>query len=400
MQSLIYGYRPFVKLYLLIYNKYRLHKSLEVGIINDLGENNSLFMIKPDSLEKMQIMRIYGHIEGGEVLFTSPQIDLKRYSHATIFPFSDFILTQSGAIWHKRDKVQFTKITPLDRNLIEFSHESLYIRKPKKCMQIKNGYSLCGVHSTIWAHFIVQYLPKMQYIKQLQRKVRDEITIIIPEYKDLQIKQIVDIYLKGIDGINIYELREDESIICEQLYYVENLSIISDTSSYVSPSDVIIYNQTILFIKNHFVNNGMIFPEHSNDVTTSGRKLYIKRDGARNIENNQEIEEYFKQENFEFIAPHEYSLSEKKKKFRTASIIVGPASSGFTNIIFCLPGTKVMMFTNFQRSYDPYLSTIAHCFEVNLCAITGTDILPSSPHSSYRISLARIKIAYKDFIKA
>ena len=117
--------------------------------------------------------------------------------------------------------------------------------------------------------------------------------------------------------------------------------------------------------------------------------------GNRNIINSYEIENYFKNEGFELISPNEYSLDEKRKIFQEAKIIAGPSSGGFTNIIFCQPNTNILVFVNYQRVYELYLSSISDYFNLHLCAVTGSDKRPYGVNNSYYISKEKIIRAYK-----
>jgi capsular polysaccharide biosynthesis protein len=127
------------------------------------------------------------------------------------------------------------------------------------------------------------------------------------------------------------------------------------------------------------------------------RKLYIGRYGYRNMLNNAEVEQYFVSQGFEVIHPDLFTLKEKVKIFREAAIIVGPGSSGFTNIIFCKQGTKALVFTNFQRISDCGINTLAEYFGIDLLVVIGYD-KNDSIHSSYFVPLDKIKSAYQELL--
>ncbi len=384
----------------------QLKTALKFVLSDDTQLGETVFIIKEDTVEQSSFQKVANHIVSGKISFTLPAIYMKKYTDALIFPSSDFIIIQDKAVWHKSKYPHFTKIMPLDKNLIKYRDRVLYIQMPKKIIEIKNGFSLCGVHSKVWAHFIVQYLPKIDYIQRIIDTTSDTLTIIIPQYKDPQIKEIINTFLKNIEGLTIIELKDDEAAKCKCLYYVENTSVLSDHASYICPSDLIIPKFVLSFLKDKFICNQNLFPSIKNRKTTPYRKLFINRGvsalsplgDTKNMKNISEIEQYFKEEGFEFISPHEYSIDAKRNLFHEALYIVGPASSGFINMIFSQPDTKVLMFINFQRVYDLYGSILADNFDIDLHALTGNDTHPSDIHSSYSISLEKVISAYKNLV--
>jgi capsular polysaccharide biosynthesis protein len=189
---------------------------------------------------------------------------------------------------------------------------------------------------------------------------------------------------------------------------VENTTRYSDHSNYISPSDAVIPKFVLNYLKDKLKQNQILFPSLKLERVQPFRKLYIKRSlsplsplsANRILLNSAEVESYFESEGFEIVAPHQYSLDDKRKLFSEASHIVGPYSSGFMNVIFCQPNTKILVFMNFQRIYELYLSSLADGFDLNLLAVTGKDIDTKNIHSSYSIPLQKIISGYKDLDKS
>ncbi|MDB9791645.1 glycosyltransferase family 61 protein, partial [Bacteroidia bacterium] len=309
-------------------------------------------------------------------------------------------------VWHKSKYPHFKKIIHLDKNLIKFNEQVLYVDKPKKIINISSGFSLCGVHSKVWSHFLVQYLPKIEFIHRVISATNSDLTIIIPEHNDPHIKEILSILLKRIERINIIELKDGEAAKCDKLYYIENTAVLSEHTSYISLSDVIIPKFVLSFLKEKLVSNEVLFPSLKHKPKVPFRKLYIRRtistlsplSSMRVLENYIEVEKFFLAEGFELIEPHKYSLDEKRILFSEAKFIVGSYSSGFMNIMFCQPNTKILVFMNFQRIYESYIANLANEFEINLFALTGVDVDPTDIHSSYSISIKKIVNSYKKIV--
>lgn len=372
--------------------------SKKIHIISSEKSGEPILQFKAKSFERTFFSKIFNFAEDSWVDFLYSKIEVRKFKDARVYSGSDFIITKDGAVWEKYFKPQWAKIIPLDNVLLKIKNQYVWIKKVKHIQTIEYGFSLCGVHSTIWAHFLVQYLPKLYLLKEIQSVVNNDLIVIVPHYNDSQIREIVYTYLSQLKNIKITELEHNEAADCKVLYHIENTSHLSDHSNYLNPSDCCIPRFTIdLLIKN------LINPlfENDRDIQDSAlkpfRKLYIGRTGYRNMLNNAEVEKCFVGLGFEVIHPHLFNLNEKVKIFREAAIIVGPGSSGFTNILFCSPGAKVLVFMNFQRTFDGYLSTFAKHFGVDLMYITGYD-QNDSVHSSYHIPLNKIKLAYKELI--
>jgi hypothetical protein len=78
------------------------------------------------------------------------------------------------------------------------------------------------------------------------------------------------------------------------------------------------------------------------------RKIYIgrKKSATRNIKNNNEITCLFKDNNFEIVYLEKYSIQEQAYLFNNAKEIAGLHGAGFTNLIFCEAGTKIIELQN------------------------------------------------------
>ncbi|TAG09868.1 MAG: glycosyltransferase family 61 protein [Verrucomicrobia bacterium] len=374
-------------------NEQNLQNSHKLKIINPKNFGDLACLVKEKSKETVSFPKLYDLADKCSIDFIYPEIEVRRYSDAQVYSDSDFVVIPDGAMWEKFYKPQWTKCLPLDKDLLKVEDQTIYIKNSKRFISVDVGFSLCGVCSAVWAHFIVQYLPKIYYIQRLGSDI-NSITLIVPRYTDSQIIEIVDPIVKSLVGIKILVLQPDEVANCKILYHIGNTSYITDHANYINPSDIIIPRFVLDLLKEKLVK----FPPRALSIEEGKpvipyKKIYIGRTGYRNIINHDEIENYFIELGFEIVFPHKVNLAEKVKMFRDAAIVVGPFSSGFTNIIFCHPGTKALGFINFQRAYDGYVGTIADYFDINLMLVSGND-QDDTIHSSYSVPLDRIKEAY------
>lgn len=381
-------------------NSYELLLSQKKHIISSDQFGESILQLKEKSVEKTFSPKIYNLAEESWVNIFFPKLEVRKFIDVQVYSESDFIITKDGAIWDKFFKPQWTKIIPLDKSLLKIKDNYIFIKKAKKIIPVEYGFSLCGVHSTIWTHFLVQYLPKLYLLKEILSVISHDLTIIVPHYKDIQIREIVYSYLSQFKNIKVMELERNDVANCKVLYFIENTSYISDDTNYINPSDYIIPCFSLELLKNNLINRFTDnFQKNKDSTQLPFRKLYIGRSdsGYRNVLNNAEIEQYFVSLEFEVIQPHNLTLIEKVKIFREAAIIVGPYAGGFTNIIFCQPRAKALLFVNYQRTFDGFISTLAKYFDVDIMHVTGYD-QNDSIHSSYHVPLDKIKSAYLELL--
>jgi capsular polysaccharide biosynthesis protein len=286
---------------------------------------------------------------------------------------------------------QFTKIMPADHDLLKRDKDQLFIKEPKNVIAIKVGFSLCGVSSKAWAHFLLQYLPKLYLIPDIIKTTNQSITIILPNYTDPQVREIVFDYLNKLDGIKILELKNDEVVQCDTLYHIDNTAWLSESIEYTSPIDGIIPKFVADSLKKNLLVDYCVTDIKNNSSQNAlDYKLFIARNNYRNLLNYAEVEDLFKQKGYLIVNPHKVSLSEKIRLFRNASLIVGPHSSGFSNVLFCKKGTKVLMMNNFQKLFEPWLGFYEVHFDINITNISGFDEYSTYYNSSYTIPLAKI----------
>lgn len=82
-----------------------------------------------------------------------------------------------------------------------------------------------------------------------------------------------------------------------------------------------------------------------------GRRLFLSRAGAsfRRLRNEAAAANLARRHGFEVVHPERWSLPEQRAAMAQAEWVIGPHGSGFTNTLWCRPGTKVAEF--FARQY-------------------------------------------------
>lgn len=382
-----------------IYNKkLKTGRLLEAKIQRPEVDGVKVCVFSPHTREKFEMPPVLDFIRGTfEIDY--PEIALWKFHDSMIFFKSDVVLTKDGnAVWPKYFKynynhnITYDRITGITPDGLCEHQGILCLKNPRRVTEIDVAFSMIGVCDNIWAHALVEYLPKLGVLEDAIKDSEKKITLIIPEYTDNQLKEIVNGILKKYN-VNIYQISEDEAIKAKVLYFIERPTTFTDHEVSVSVGDSTIPKATANFVKKEIVE-----PLQSGiTVNSSYKRLFLARRGGfgKGLLNGDEVEKYFENLGFLFVEPHKLSLKEKITMFMSADYIVGPGGSAFTNLIFCRPGTKVIKFCNFQRQFEDYMCLPIQHFGVDLICVTGRDdkasINPS--HCSYYIPMDSIKEA-------
>jgi capsular polysaccharide biosynthesis protein len=106
------------------------------------------------------------------------------------------------------------------------------------------------------------------------------------------------------------------------------------------------------------------------------RRVFLARRTGRNILNSLEIEKLVQKHGIEVVDPTELSFSQQVQLFHDAELLIGAMGAGFTNLIFCRPGTRIITLCS------PY--TQKFCVQSNMALFAGADyILVVGEHPSY-----------------
>lgn len=362
---------------------------------DELGEK--IYQVKPHTIEKIKPLKIVDIIAGGELFLPCKEQYLVKYKNAIVCPNSDMIFLDDKVAWSKYHDPLFSKNKYRDGYVLQLVNDRVKVRSEGvKQLSFERVFSLCGVYAGTWSHFMIQYLPKLYMLKK--EFLSEDIIILLHKKIDPQIVEIIRLYLEDYPKTELVFLDDNEEVLCGELYYMDSATQMIDHEAYVSYADMIIPNQVASLLKTQLVES--LIKRYYKPVDNKDLKLYIRRNNAayRNMMNVEEVEEFFLSEGFEIIEPHLLSLEKKVNYFRNASVVVGPNSAGFSNLIFSKPQTKVLLFSNLQRSFEPYLAFFYYQFELDFLTITGEDKNSADSHSDFYISLDKIKNIYSTFI--
>lgn len=381
------------------YNNLSLSYYLKTGKVkiakieegNALGEKVLVF--KEKTKERIELQNIYQFSYNGSYEVECPEIDVWLFKNVINIADTDFVIFQDNKVfWQKYYAYNYSKNIVRDQAFVKEVDGNLYYKNPKVVHYVKCAFSLIGVYANIWSHSLSEHYIKLSVLGDIVKLSKDRVTVLVPEYTDNQLKLIVYDEINKYD-VDVLVVKEGEAVMVKQLYYMERPAFFTDHEIAVEIGDNIQPQIVADTLKSK-----LVAPLVKDLEITEHIKLYLPRRGSyRSLRNNKEVEEYFRSQGYYFLEPHKVTLEDKIKLFRSADSIVGPYSSAFSNIIFCQPGTKVLILSNYYRAFESWLVMHKQHFGINMLWVTGYDdkTAENPAHCSFSISLQKIVEAAK-----
>lgn len=366
--------------------KFRKYSIVAPDLIGD-----SVAIFKPVTYEKVKLMRVVGFIDKGDFSLTYPQIDLWRFNEASVIGGNDFVIKGNRVFWDKVSHYNFSKNIAADRNLIAYTQNTVTIEDDNQNINFDVAFSLLGVHASVWSHSLSEYYTKISMLPTILNIEKGTVKVLVPMYKDKQLKQVIYDALNKFERIEIVPIAEGSRVNVDRLYYLPRPTTFTDHETYVAIGDDVQPEIISSILKQNLVSEAT---RSAKDNAFPKKLFLIRRATHRVLTNNEEVENYFKTQGYFFLDPSKITLEEKIKYFYNAEVIIGPFSSAFSNLIFSNPGTKVLMFSNYQRIFENWLSMHYQYFNIDMWFVTGYDVSKyDSAHTNYYISLDQIKAA-------
>lgn len=318
-----------------------------------------------------------------------PAINLLNIKKCTVIGGSNIILVAKkiGLYNHNSEN----EVNYSDAALQSFEPEykinkktTIYEKRWEKRKNIEEGISLCINYNFNYYHFIIECLSKFYVLDS--SKLRRDIPIII-DSTVRDIKQFRELF-------DIFNRNNREVIYLDRLQYanVKNLYVISPIhylpANYLKldtlkASSVTFNLDCIKYIRERVLSGISVL----NIKSSNANKIFISRHNIKaRTYNNDEIEIFLNENDYKIIHPESMSFEDQVLIFHNASEIVAASGAALTNIIFCKPGTKIIVLAN-QKLNLAIFSNLAECFGLNMMYLVGSFSDSKSLHSSFYIDI-------------
>lgn len=266
---------------------------------------------------------------------------------ATVFGENDVIMSRgvvlSDVFTQKfADKMSLNKRIVKSINLERKEVELKYHNYRK--LPIEEAFSLVGIFSFSYYHFLINLLPKLFYLYQCEEYKSCPLLVDRRAYENF--KTIIDVF-------NIH----NRPVICvgaDTAFKVKRLIVSSNCVWYDRYVLEQFYDVTghlydkaaIQFVRNHVLS----LVESKNDM----KRVYVSRrkqgKERSRLDNEDAVEELFHKYGFITVYPEELSFLEQVKLFSRTSVFAGVSGAAFTNIIFLPENATIIIGTSVNNN--------------------------------------------------
>lgn len=355
------------------FKEYNLKKMSDIS-------NHKLLYQSEVAFQDFDLPAIEDLTPGGYISRVDPGDFLYQFEGVTCTGGSDFLRFKDGSVANQKlFRKEYEILRPSDSDIFSINGYKVSLTEEKNLRISEVAFSMLGPYSIQWAHFMGQYLQKLDFLEFLDSS--ESIDLLVDEGADPHIIELIEYYIEQNKSIRIKILivKKLNSVYCKKLYYAYLSSFVGDEGEYFSPLSIYMSMATMNTWKK--IANDFTAPSQNKKF----KKIFIERSGVRNLINYEAIKAAYLSNGYLSVKPHELNLKEKIELFQSATNVVGPGSTGFINIIFCNPGTKVKMFVNSGRYLDSYLAKYAKINEIDLIYLSGIDENFRDPNSNYFI---------------
>ena len=311
-----------------------------------------------------------------------PAVYLSEINDAIVFGGTDLCVIQDTILYDEIDRKEKYSYGIKPLIIQKVNTGTITIKFPLKIKHVESAIHFTKDHSKNYFHWIVECLPRLSLIEDLDINIPLIVDDDLPEqfYEALQ---LINKTKRKIIKLNaIYACK------VKKLYYPSQLSILRD--NYGTPfydKDVIISPQAISYIRKAFFSN-------QNILKNKDRKIYVSRNAntSKRLLNSLEIENLLVKYGFEIVFPEYLSFAAQKDIFSQARLVIGPAGAAMTNIIFLNKDCEVIMLTGDAPNMNLHaFNILSQEIGFNLKFLIGTSQKESDKvaiaHSNFTIDI-------------
>jgi hypothetical protein len=309
---------------------------------------------------------------------------------ARIFSNSSLILTSDGTA------LSDTGGHPQFGRYVSFAYESVVLAQSGgkvlinfsdyQTREIDVGIFLSGLASNAFGHWLPEFLPKLQFLKQ--HPDFEKFPIIV----DAGMPQSHFDHLRRLADNPLILLQANETLLCRRLLVAPSPAF---SSVELLPDDIPVHEipglspRALRFLRGN---------QLCKSAELRNRRIFLARKNMRwrHLLNEQEIAADLSKIGFETIFIEEMTVSEQIDMFQHAQWIVAPNGSSLLNLIFA--DTSVKLLVLFQPNlfnWGTFQGPMDSLGYQSIC-VSGTAVDVNYKHSDYSVSVQHIRQALFD----
>lgn len=305
---------------------------------------NVKFILKTSEKErKVWKKRYYGEKENVFSQFLSPAIYLLEVKKAIVLGNDEGIIVED---YYINDYLKDNKdIVAINRGgATKILHgESIELMYEKPTQKIEKAISLITPAADNYWHFVNELLGKIYCFFGDSRY--DEFPILVNSsvLMNNNLKNLLFTVLSEKKERNIIGINNEEAVAVDKLVYVSRVSWtpLNVKKNYVvNDNNFLLSSETMQFVGNRVRERVL-----QSEVEKKHTKIYLSRRKlvSNRLLNEEQVESIFERYGFKICYPEEMTVEEQVNAMANAIIVAGCAGAAMTNIVFCTPGTKIMI---------------------------------------------------------
>lgn len=355
----------------------------------DMDSKHIIKTISP-SLRKLSYCPTYIHKQTSNCSVEIPPIQ--------VYHFKEPIINIDSSSFWLINTLLTERIPYINPSLCNYSSGYLLLHDEKKALikesrtliSIDKGIFLGGNGSWNYYHWMIEILPKLQFLDQLPPKLRNFPILLSEEVKTIP-TFFESLQTFSIENPIIYLKRQQNYCVKDLIYIsaVNNLAFNVNNKTIIDASFSFVRSSSLLYLRNAFFS-------YYHDRTTqlkSVEKIFLARKNRNRSYNQDEVFAALRPYGFIEIYMEDYTLIEQIHLFKNARFIVGPTGAAWTNIIFCSSNVKCLCWMAEEQHDFSGFSNLAAYSNVILNYITfQTNEQQSKLHSaSYNVDVKHIE---------
>ncbi len=331
-------------------------------------ENNCLVHEEPVERIYLKVPTIRGDftrtLSEGEACPPQPYVSL--IEHAIITGGSGLVISRSGELLSDEMVDYPTEHFGIKSPFVIYRHHDKVIvsYQNQPDTNIKEGILISCDHDNNYFHWLVECLPKLVFIDELKRF--QGVPLLVPAGLHPNLKAALE--KVNLTGHPVVELEPGVAYHVDKLVFVSALSRVIDRYRGQADfdSDIVLSHKWIAKVTD-------LLRKGAPPAKKPWRRVYLaRRRGLRALENHAEVEQLMSGEGFEIVELVDVSLDYQIEFFSEVAEIVAPTGAALTNMLFCQPGTKVVIFMSSHETTNFYFwSCLADVAGVDVTVIAG-----------------------------
>ena len=297
----------------------------------------------------------FGHDALGETF-------LARVAHCEVFPQQFTVLSADGHLFLER-LVTTPSVYPLKGRLVKYwnSDGELLLETPPR-QRVQRGTCVLLGGQANYFHWVYEAAARLMLVES--QPELQQLPVVI--YAHLAPTQHVMLDALGIAVDRRLFLRDDESLLCEDLYVP---SLVTD--AYVIPEAVVRY------LRNKFAH---LIPEQRRR-----RRIYISRNrfGKRVLANEAELLPMLEANGFETVYAEDLSFPEQMALFASAQVVFGIDGAALANLFMAPEGATIGVIAT-AGLYKPHYYYVSHHLRHEFTYLHGIPVQESHENLAHR----------------